>query len=126
MSEAKKTNALPLVTSLANHSIIITDSQGGMKRAYPRYVPMAAYSIDGDYILDLNEATSPGLWLLDSSRSPLNGPAGIDLAVGILEVFTRYTFVIVQRVTSRFGDMAIRSYWSSSNSWSSWNVMKNQ
>ncbi len=109
----------PSVIPLATHWLLLRDAQGEIQSASPRLIPTVAYNVETTVVADLNEATTAGLYLLDGSRTPLNGPTGS--IVGILEVFTRYSSVIVQRIMARYGFFAIRSCWN--GEWSDWKIL---
>lgn len=66
----------------------------------------------------MSEARTPGIWLIDGSAMPANGPEGISPTMGFVEVFSRYS-VIFQRVTTYYGDMALRVM-AISGAWGPW------
>ena len=81
------------------------------------------YNISTSYIKDLNEATTPGLWLLDGEHSPQNAPQTGNFVCGILEVFGRYGNVM-QRITTlavATPNTAIRTCWN--GNWTGWKIL---
>ena len=78
--------------------------------------------VSGDYILDLNDVTKAGVYLLDGYTSPKNcPPKSTTWSMGILEVFTRYGDPIFQRATSINGEVAVRVHWK--ENWTDWRVL---
>ena len=109
MSATKTLNQLSSASSLASLSLIATDSQGNVRQVSPLMVPEGMYALTmSNVVKDFNEATSPGIYLLDGSITPANAPQGISTVCGMLEVFTRYTTAIFQRVTGIAGESATR------------------
>lgn len=81
------------------------------------------YNVNTDYITDLNDAVTPGLWLLDGNSTPKNAPTVGNYVCGIVEVFARYGNII-QRITSFASAapyMAIRMRWN--GKWTEWKVI---
>ena len=122
MSEVKKLSQLSSASSLDGLSLLATDSGGNARRVKPELIPQKAYVISTEQIMDLNEATSPGIWLLNGETNPLNCPPGKNFVVGMLEVFHRYNSnILFQRMIGYQGDMATRCLFK--GSWSAWHCM---
>lgn len=122
MSTTKKANSLPVASSTSGISILGTDTSGVLQRVSARNIVNEAMSVGGTYVLDLNEATEPGVFLLSGTTDVLNGPSGFSTVVGILEVFKRVgTETIFQRIMNRFGGLATRAKFN--GNWSGWKVL---
>lgn len=122
MSEAMNLNQLSSASSLDGLSLIATDTTGNASLVKPKDIPKIAYVVVTDYIMDFNEATEPGIWLLNGQDIPLNGPPGTSFVAGILEVFHRYNSnTIFQRAMGIHGEMATRCRFQ--GTWSAWKVV---
>ena len=83
-------------------------------------VNMFTHDIDSSSVVsDLNEAVTPGIWLMDGN-SCKNCPPGMLPYMGLVEVFKRYLRVF-QRVIGYDGKMAVRIGDSTNGEWS-WDV----
>lgn len=115
--------SLSSASSLDSRSIIVTDSAGNPEKVSKLFIMNSLMNIQTSYVTDLNEATSPGLYLLDGQHNAQNGPEGMDLYVGILEVFGRYgTGTLFQRISNRKGQLATRAHYNAQ--WSPWHILQ--
>ena len=122
MSESTTLNQLSSASSLDGLSLIATAATGNGKQVNPKNIPKIAYVVSTAYIMDFNEATEPGIWLLDGQHTPLNGPTGMSFVAGLLEVFHRYNSnTVFQRAMGIHGEMATRCLFQSN--WSAWKVV---
>lgn len=110
-------------SSLESHYLLVADSSGNLKKASPRLMAQYMMSVTGTYVTDLNEATEPGVFSLAGSGQILNGPAGVDLLVGMLEVYYRggSTGTLYQRIITRHGILTTRA--RTNGSWSEWRIL---
>ena len=120
---SEKLKSAASVSSLASHSLLVVDADGNVKKASPNLVAPYVMAVSGSYVTDLDEATDPGLYMLAGSGQIVNGPAGVDLLVGMLEVYYRggSTGTLYQRIITRYGIMATRA--RTNGSWSAWRIL---
>ena len=119
-SKTKKPSEFPVSSSISGY-VLGVSSANSLEKLSPHAVSAALMTPGGSVITDLNEATTPGVFLLDGAKSPLNAPPGA-WYTGILEVFNRYGAMIFQRITARNGEMAVRTLIG--GEWQAWKVFK--
>ena len=123
MSEAKMLKDAPLLGPTDSvYSVLCVQKDGTIQKARSATLPYSMMSPETNYITDLNEATTPGVWLLDGSNTPKNSPPG-NWVCGIVEVYARYNTCVFQRIISGInGRMATRVRFNST--WSDWHVLE--
>lgn len=116
-------NSADSVNSLENLSLFAMGSDGKLKKVSPNTIAPYIMQSRGAQISDLNEATEPGIFMLAGSGSILNGPEGINILIGMLEVFFRggSTGTLYQRIITRYGLLLTRA--RTSGSWSEWHIL---
>lgn len=121
LSDALK--SIASASSLENHYLLVVDSSGNLKKANAKLMTSHMMEVNGAYVTDLNEATEPGVFSLSGSGQILNGPAGVDLLVGMLEVYYRggSSGTLYQRIMTRYGILATRS--RTYGNWSEWRIL---
>ncbi len=115
----------PLANSLENLSLFTIGKDGELRRVSPIAIaPAIMCSNSLPQISDLNEAVEPGIFMLAGTETIVNGPSGIKLNAGMVEVFFRggSTGTLYQRVTSRFGELATRA--RTYGTWSEWRILQ--
>lgn len=103
-------------------SMIVFDTAGNPMKLTPLGLNGPQMMVNGQYVADFNEATTPGIYPLHGSYSPANGPEGVSMVVGMLEVFFRggSTGLLYQRAISREGIMAVRT--RAYGTWNPWHI----
>ena len=116
--------SIPTATSLSGQSMICVDSSGNPAKYTVQQLTQYQMQVTGQYVFDFNEATTAGVYSLDGSSTPLNGPEGIGMWAGMLEVFYRggTTGLVYQRATSSQGIMAVRTRYY--GEWTPWRVLQ--
>ncbi len=110
------------VSSLENLSLFAMGTDGKLKKVSPNAISPYIMQLRGTYVTDLNEATEPGRYMLAGSGTILNGPDGVDLLVGMLDVYFRggSTGTLYQEVLTRYGYHLTRA--RTNGSWSDWRL----
>ncbi len=111
------------VSSLENLSLFAMGTDGKLKKVSPNAIaPYIMQTSRGTQVTDLNEATEPGIYPLAGSGTILNGPEGINILIGMLEVFFRggSTGTLYQRVMTKNGILLTRA--RTYDSWSEWRI----
>lgn len=105
-----------------NLSLIVFDAAGNPMKLTPLELNGSQMMINTQYVSDFNEATRPGIYALHGSQNPANGPEGVSMIVGMLEVFYRggSTGLLYQRAISREGIMCVRT--RTYGTWNPWHI----
>lgn len=113
MSESKKGNNLPTVTTHSDVSMICVDAQGNLK-----INPLNRLTIKAD---NLDEMKDGGVYIIGNPVGTKPSSSGA-WNYGILEVFSR-SGNVYQRFTSQACDMALRAC-PNGGAWSNWKIFQ--
>lgn len=114
--------SVPIASSLSGMSMLCVDSSNTLSKAKPVSVVTTAMNLSGSQVMDFNQVRTPGLYLTDGQNNPENSPKGIGSYCSVLEVFQRFTYM-VQRLTTPFGNLAIRGSSDSGKTWTDWCIL---
>lgn len=110
-------------TSLSGQSLICVDSLGNPRKVSAPTINQKLMAVDSVYVSDFNEATTAGVYALHGSMNPSNGPEGINMILGMLEVYDRggSTGLLYQRAISYQGVIGVRTRYC--GSWTPWRIL---
>lgn len=114
--------SVPIASSLSRMSMLCVDSSNTLSKANPVSVVNTAMNLSGFQVTDFNQVRTPGLYITAGEKNPENSPKGIGSYCSVLEVFQRFTF-IVQRLTTPYGNLAIRGSSDIGETWTDWCIL---